>query len=101
MVTVVFCYGYSSFKPWSVDSFFTYYTMLILAPVLFIGWKLIKRTKLVKSTEADLVWERPVVDSYEATFVDPPVGFWREMLQLVGIGRQKGGNDKRLNSVSA
>lgn len=101
MVTVVFCYGYSSFKPWSVDSFFTYYTMLILAPVLFIGWKLIKRTKLVKPSEADLVWERPLVDAYEQSFVDEPVGFWREMLQLVGIGRRSGGNDKRLNSVSA
>ncbi|CAK4030571.1 probable amino acid transporters [Lecanosticta acicola] len=101
MIVIVFCYGYSSFKPWSVDDFFTYYTMLILAPILFLGWKLIMRTKLVKPTEADLVWERPVVDTYEESFIDPPVGFWKEMLQLVGIGRKKGGNDKRMNSVSA
>lgn len=75
--------------------------MLILAPVLFVGWKLIKRTSFVKPTEADLVWERPVVDAYEETFIDPPVGFWKEMVQLVGIGRKKGGNDRRRSSVAA
>lgn len=47
--------------------------MLILAPILFFGWKLFKRTKLVKSHEADLVWERPIIDAYEETFVDAPV----------------------------
>lgn len=36
---VVFFYGYTSFTPWSVDNFFIYYTMLILAPLTFIGWK--------------------------------------------------------------
>ncbi|KAF2173234.1 hypothetical protein M409DRAFT_62803 [Zasmidium cellare ATCC 36951] len=101
MLIMVFCYGYSSFKPWSVDSFFTFYTMLILAPVLFVGWKLIKRTKFVKASEADLVWERPLVDAYEETFIDPPVGFWKEMIQVVGIGRKKGGNDRRRSSVAA
>jgi len=74
MTIMVFCYGYSSFKPWSVSSFFTYYTMLILAPITFFGWKLIKGTRIVKPLEADLVWERPVVDAYEETFLDPPVG---------------------------
>jgi amino acid transporter len=47
------------------------------------------------------VWERPLIDAYEASFVDPPVGFWRECLQLVGIGRIKGGNDKRRYSTAA
>ncbi|EMC96655.1 hypothetical protein BAUCODRAFT_34035 [Baudoinia panamericana UAMH 10762] len=98
---VVFCYGYTSFMPWSVDNFFVYYTMLILAPVLFFGWKLIKRTKLVKPHEADLVWERPIVDAYEATFLDPPVGFMRELVQMFGLWRQKGGNDRRTVSISA
>lgn len=84
---VVFFYGYSSFTPWSVDSFFTYYTMLILAPILFIGWKLYHRTKAVNPYEADLVWERPVIEAYESTFVHPPLGFWTELLQLLGFKR--------------
>lgn len=100
MVLVVFCYGYSSFMPWSTSSFFSYYAMLILAPVLFCGWKLIKRTKFVLPLEADLVWERPIIDAYEESFYGPPVGFWTEIVQLVGLRRQKGGNDKRAGSVS-
>ena len=98
---VVFFFGYSSFRPWSVQTFFIYYTMLILAPITFFGWKILKRTKLVKPHEADLIWERPTIDAYEATFFDPPVGFWVEMTQLVGFNKRQGGNDRRLGSISA
>jgi amino acid transporter len=102
MIVIVFCYGYSSFTPaFSVQSFFIYYAMLIVAPITFTGWKLIKRTKFVGPLEADLVWERPIIDAYEATFIDKPVGFWVEMLQLVGIKKRAGGNDQRVGSISA
>lgn len=73
--------------------------MQIAIPPLYLIWKVIKRTKLVKPHEADLVWERPIIDAYEASFIDPPVGFWREMGQMVGIGQIKGGNDKRRSSA--
>lgn len=59
-----------------------------------------KKTKFVGKYEMDLVWQRPTIDAYEATFIDGPIGFWREMAQLFGIGRQKGGNDKRVGSIS-
>ncbi len=49
---------------------------------------------------ADLIWERPTVDAYESTFLDPPVGFWTEIIQMVGIKRQKGGVDRRRSSVA-
>jgi amino acid transporter len=100
MTFIVFCYGYSSFAPFDVTSFFTYYAMLILAPILFITWKVAKRTKFVSASKADLVWERPNVEAYEATFIDPPVSFWTEMLQMVGWRRIKGGNDKRTGSIA-
>jgi amino acid transporter len=119
MIFIILFYGYSSFRPWSVDNFFIYYTMLILGkpPILgrfgseinannstafvtFFGWKLLKGTKLIKPHEADLVWERPSIDAYEETFYGPPVGFWREILQVVGIGRTKGGNDQRRGSIN-
>ena len=57
-----------------------------------------KKTKVVKPHEADLVWERPGIDAYEETFIDPPTGFWKEMGQLIGIGRRKGGGDQRRKS---
>lgn len=101
MTLVTIFYGYGAFKPWDVESFFKNYTMQLLFPILYIGWKVIKRTRFVGPYEADLVWERPTIDAYEATFLDPPTGFWKEMGQLVGIGRSKGGNDKRKASITA
>lgn len=92
MTIVVLFYGYSSFTPWDVGTFFSFYTMVLVAPVLFVGWKLIKRTRFVSATEADLVWERPIVDAYEASFISAPVGFWTELLQMVGLRRKKRGD---------
>jgi yeast amino acid transporter len=94
---IVFTFGYTSFSPWSNDSFWSNYAMVIVAPVLFIGWKLVKRTKFVKPLEADLVWERPIIDAYEATFMSEPVGFWTEMIQLFGLRRGK--KDIRRGSI--
>lgn len=100
MTMIVFCYGYSSFTPFSVDNFFIYYTLLLVAPITFFGWKLIKRTKLLKPLEVDLVWERPTIDNYEATFIDAPRSFWSEMLgPLMFWGKNKG-SDRQM-SVSA
>jgi amino acid transporter len=83
-VFVVLFYGYSSFAPWSVATFFTYYTMVLVAIATFSSWKLFKRTKVVPAHEADLVWERPSIDAYEATFEEEPVvSFWVEVLQMV------------------
>lgn len=96
---VVTCiYGYTSYMPWSESSFFSNYTMQLFIPPLYIIWKLMKKTKVVKPHEADLVWERPGIDAYEETFIDPPTGFWKEMGQLIGIGRRKGGGDQRRKS---
>lgn len=68
--------------------------MVGVAPILYIFWKVVKRTRFVRSSEADLLWERPIIDAYEATFVSPPVGFWTEMIQLIGLRR--GAKDERV-----
>lgn len=95
MIVVTILYGYPAYKPWSLSTFWADYTMQIVIPPLYLIWKFIKKTKVVKPQEADLVWERPLIDAYEASFTDPPVGFWREVLQMFGLWRIKGGNDKR------
>ncbi|THV70294.1 putative amino acid permease [Aureobasidium pullulans] len=95
MIMIVFCYGYTAFAPWSVDSFFIYYTLLLLAPVTYFSWKLIKRTKIVKPLEADLVWERPTIDAYEQTFIDPPMTFWGEMLGPLKFGKMRNASDRQ------
>ena len=88
---VVYTYGYTSFTPWNTTNFFSNYMMQILAPLLFIFWKVFKGTKFVKPLEADLVWDRPTIDAYEARAMetDPPTGFWEEMGMMVGFGRKK------------
>ncbi|KAE8389409.1 amino acid transporter [Aspergillus alliaceus] len=85
---VLIFYGYSSFTPWSVANFFSNYTMQLVAPCFFIGWKLIKRTRYVRPHEVDLVWEKPAIDAYEESYTTPPTGFWEEMGHLVGIRRK-------------
>jgi amino acid transporter len=87
-IVIVFVYGYSTFKgTFSIESFFTYYTMVILAPITFGFWKIVKKTKWKAPHEVDLVWDAPLIDAYEASFITPPVGFWTEMLQLIGLKR--------------
>ncbi|KAI9757861.1 MAG: hypothetical protein M4579_003297 [Chaenotheca gracillima] len=97
-LTVLF-YGYSSFRPPSVATFFSFYTMVIVAPLLFVIWKVIHKTKFIPPAEVDLTWERPIIDAYEASFVSPPVGFWTEIIQMFGF-RRKAKDGLRSDSVS-
>ncbi|KAM0550271.1 hypothetical protein ACHAPJ_008941 [Fusarium lateritium] len=88
---VVCTYGYTVLTPggWDVGTFFTYYTMLFAAPLFYFGWKFTKKTKIIKPHEADLVWERPMIDAYEASYDEDDAGFFREILQMTGIGKKK------------
>lgn len=87
---IILFYGYTAFAhPIKAENFFKNYTMQCLAPILFFGWKFLKGTKLKKAHEVDLVWERPAIDAYESRFVEPPVGFWTEMMALFGYKKSK------------
>lgn len=90
-IIVVYTYGYTSLAPFDVTSFFSNYTMQILAPLLFVGWKLLKRTKFVKPEECDLVWDRPIIDAYEERMMieEPPTTFWQEIKAMVGFKPKK------------
>lgn len=101
-MTVVTCiYGYTSYLPWNVSTFFSNYTMQIFIPFLFIIWKVLKKTRWLSPHEVDLVWERPIIDAYEESFLEPPVGFWSEMGHLVGIKRQSAKEANRRRSSVA
>lgn len=99
MSVVVFFFGYPSFQPPDVTAFWQSYALLVLAPILFVAWKLIHRTKFIKASEIDLIWERPIVDEYEASFTSPPVGFWTELLQMVGLRSKKKDNVRKPSVV--
>lgn len=47
--------GFDSFVPWSTQGFITSYFCLPYTAILFVFWKVWKRTKFVKPAEADLV----------------------------------------------
>ncbi|KZF24971.1 AAT family amino acid transporter [Xylona heveae TC161] len=84
-------YGYSVFFKghWDIGTFFSYYTMVFLAICTFSCWKIIKRTRFVSPDKADLVWERPVIDRYEAMMLHDDVGMRRKFMQKLGLYSQR------------
>ncbi|TKX19197.1 general amino acid permease-3 [Elsinoe australis] len=86
---IVLLYGYSTVEPFSPSGFFTHYAMLIVVPFTYCGWKFIKKTKFVKPLEADLIWDRPITDAYEASETASINTFWREMAGMVGWRMRK------------
>lgn len=63
--------------------------MIGVCPILYVGWKIWRKTKIIKPHEADLVWDRPAIDRYEASFKEEPLGFWEECGQMLGIKKKK------------
>ncbi|KKY21631.1 putative amino acid permease [Phaeomoniella chlamydospora] len=72
MIFVVCCYGYAIFLPgsFSVGDFFIYYLMVFVCIVLYLGWKFIKKTKVIPALEVDLIWEAPAIDAYEVALAE-------------------------------
>ncbi|KAI1347286.1 histidine permease [Xylaria sp. FL0043] len=85
MIIIEGIFGYVVFVPghWSVAAFFPPYTMAFVTIILYFGWKIVKRTKFVKPHEADLVWEKPQIDAYEATFTEPPTRLRDELWEVI------------------
>lgn len=79
---VLAIYGYATFYAFDVGTFMTYYAMCFIDIVLWVGFKVWKRSKVVGAEEADLVWERPAIDAYEGG-CEEPVGLWREIWEGV------------------
>jgi amino acid transporter len=69
-ILIIFTQGFTAFIPWDTQSFFIAYISLILFVVLWVGHKVVFRTKLVKLADMDLdsgrkevdaiVWDEPV-----------------------------------------
>jgi yeast amino acid transporter len=91
MITVVCTYGYSVLLPgkWDIKTFFIYYTMVLVAPILYFGWKIAHRTSIVKPEEADLLWIAPEITAYEDALDEEATGFCEEILYLLKIRSKK------------
>lgn len=54
-VLILLTQGFTSFMPWSVSDFLAAYISVILFVVLYIGHKILYRTRFVRPEEADIV----------------------------------------------
>ncbi|KAH7329543.1 putative general amino acid permease [Stachybotrys elegans] len=87
---MTFVGGYTVFLPldgfWSIPDFLFSYTMVFLFPVLFIGWKIIHKTKIHKPVEVDLQKDLDEIEEYERNFVPTPANtmFERVLDKLFG-----------------
>lgn len=54
-VLIIFTSGFTVFMNWNISDFFTFYVSVILFAVLYIGHKLVYRTKMVPLAEVDLL----------------------------------------------
>ncbi|KAL2024597.1 hypothetical protein VTK56DRAFT_7640 [Thermocarpiscus australiensis] len=71
---MTFIGGYTVFLPgnWDVPTFLFSYTMIALCPVLYLGWKFIKRTKVYGAGEIDLLKNLDDIEEYERNYVPTP-----------------------------
>ncbi|KAJ9494215.1 general amino acid permease agp2 [Exophiala xenobiotica] len=71
---MTFVGGYTVFLPgfWDVPTFLFSYTMIGVFPVLFFGWKFIKKTKWLRPEEVDLRKDMDELDEYERHYVPKP-----------------------------
>ncbi|KAF7553813.1 hypothetical protein G7046_g6992 [Stylonectria norvegica] len=85
---MTFVGGYTVFLPldgyWNIPDFLFSYTMVAVFPILYVGWKLIHKTKIHKPEEVDLLKDLDVIAEYEANYVPQPAtnGFNRILDKL-------------------
>ncbi|KAH7414049.1 amino acid permease/ SLC12A domain-containing protein [Phaeosphaeria sp. MPI-PUGE-AT-0046c] len=71
---MTFVGGYTVFLKgmWDVPNFLFSYLMVFLFPILFVGWKFLKRTKWHKPHEVDLVTDLAEIEEYHRNYVEEP-----------------------------
>ncbi|KAL1604602.1 general amino acid permease agp2 [Nothophoma quercina] len=75
---MTFVGGYTVFLPgqWDVPNFLFSYMMVFLFPIIFLGWKFVKKTKTVKAHEADLITDLAEIEEYTRNYVPTPETNW-------------------------
>lgn len=67
---MTFVGGYPVFLPgkWSIETFLFSYAMIGVFPILFFGWKMLKKTKWLKPEEVDLYKDVEEIEEYTRNF---------------------------------
>jgi yeast amino acid transporter len=73
-VAMAFVGGYSVFilDHWDIPTFLFSYMMIFVFPVLFFGFKLVRKTRWLRSDEVDLYRNLDEIEAYERTYVPIP-----------------------------
>ncbi|MCJ1255536.1 hypothetical protein MMC24_003352 [Lignoscripta atroalba] len=73
---MTFVGGYTVFLPgqWDIPTFLFSYTMIGVFPLLFIFWKILKKTKWLKPEEVDLYKDVDEIEEYQRNYVARPPG---------------------------
>ena len=68
---MTFVGGYPVFLKgaWDVPTFLFSYTMVAVFPVLFVGWKLVNKTRWLRADEVDLRKDLDEIEHYQDNFV--------------------------------
>ncbi|KAF2018851.1 hypothetical protein BU24DRAFT_342161 [Aaosphaeria arxii CBS 175.79] len=77
---MAFVGGYTVFLKgnWDIPSFLFSYMSIFCFPLLFLGWKFIKKTKWRKPEEVDLVQDLEEIEEYTRNFVPAPDKNWAD-----------------------
>ncbi|PSN61484.1 hypothetical protein BS50DRAFT_152542 [Corynespora cassiicola Philippines] len=70
--------GFTAFVPWNTRDFFIAYISLILFVFMYVGHKLVTRSKLINAAEADIhtgKWHEEIAETWE----ESPRSRWTEM----------------------
>ncbi|KAL1843338.1 hypothetical protein VTJ49DRAFT_2155 [Mycothermus thermophilus] len=85
---MAFIGGYAVFLPgrWDVPTFLFSYTMIGVCPILYVAWKLLKRTCVYRSDEVDLQKNMDEIAEYEKNYVPtPPKNLFERMLDRLFV----------------
>lgn len=71
---MTFVGGYTVFLPgqWDIPTFLFSYTMIGVFPLLFIVWKLLKKTRWMRPEDVDLNKDIEEIEEYQRNYVPTP-----------------------------
>ena len=66
---ILFFKGFDSFMPWEVDAFITSYIALPIFVIMFLGYKVMYKTKKYAAIDVDLVTGLKEIDEDEQRYI--------------------------------
>ncbi|KAH3919932.1 hypothetical protein HBI56_032810 [Parastagonospora nodorum] len=81
-VIITITQGFTAFVPWSVQDFFISYISLILFAVLYIGHKVVTRSKFINPAEADLLTGKLNEEEPAETWEESPRSSWKKFVSI-------------------